>query len=82
MTTTAAKPKGSRKTTLSGYFMAIGTVAFAIGYFTDGDPSTHADLSGAFEGFGVVLGGLGSFLNGLWSRDDDVSSEQAAAAKS
>lgn len=81
MTVTAQRPRKSRKTTILGFIGAIGIVLVAASRLLDGDPATSADLAGAFEALGAILAFLGVGGAGLVARDDDVSSEDVAAAR-
>ena len=76
----------SVKTTWAGYMLLAGMVLVAAGKFFDGNSATDPVEELSFiikhlEEMGVLAAGLGGALLGIFSRDDDVSSENVARDK-
>jgi hypothetical protein len=69
----------SQKTTWAGLAMAIGVALFAWGMDNDADAETVGDWAAVQKYAGAAMLSLGSLLNGLFSRDNSVTSEQAGA---
>lgn len=73
-------PAGSVKTTRAGVILSLGVVLVALGHLFDGNPNTVVDWPGLVEYGGYLLAAVGGFFNGLFARDDSVTSEEAKAA--
>lgn len=71
--------KKSWKTSLAGWASLVAGVALALVALIDGDPTTKPDT----EQIGQALGALGiaipTWLGFLFSRDNNVTSEEAKA---
>ena len=73
--------KKSTRTTLTGWAMFLGVLLIALGSAFDSNPETMADWAGVSQAFGGLGLGFGGLLNGVFSRDDNVTSEGNTAAK-
>lgn len=73
----ADAPK-SKKTTAAGILILVSAITAAVGFMLDADPETNPDWAtvvDAIRAMGIGGAGLGGWLGGLFSRDNDVSSE-------
>lgn len=73
-------PAGSVKTTKAGLLLSLGVLLVALGHALDGNPNTVVDWPAVVEYGGYLMAAVGGLLNGLWARDDTVTSEEAKAA--
>lgn len=74
----------SRKTTWCGASVFLGLLLVAAAFMFGGDPETNPDWAGiadAMKALGIGIGGLGAAMNGIFARDDNISSEGTVAKK-
>lgn len=75
----ATTKKSSWKTTTTGIASLVAAIAIAVIALFDNDPSTKVDIQSILTAVTALGIGIPSFLQGLFARDNNVSSEDAGA---